>query len=180
MFIQVPESKLNVVNELLEQLQYIKKVKLTFDEKKKIITVVPEEGYTYEALKVEQVIKAFFAGYPLTKASRLLSDEYRFDVIDLKEYSHDPKKINRIKSRLIGKNGKFKKDIEDYTSVSLLITDRYIYILGPYDQMSIARNALERIIDGVEHQLVYKYIENAERSIMDYKLVKSKRDNQEQ
>ena len=91
------------------------------------------------------------------------------DVIDLKEISNSRDNMTRVKGRIIGEGGKTKKIIQEYTGVSVVISGHYITLLGNYEQIPIAKKALELLVKGREHSTVYRYLDRAEQQLIRYR-----------
>ncbi|WP_422398135.1 KH domain-containing protein [Sulfolobus tengchongensis] len=173
MYITVEDEKLEAVKKVIEKLEELTDTKISYDERTKTFNVIPKGQNQYEALKAVSVIRAIGLGFDAEIAFKLLSDEYILDVIDLKGIiGNNPEVMRRVKGRIIGENGKTKKILQEYTGVYISIYEHYIGILGPYDQVQIARKAIELLIDGKEHSTVYKFIDKAERELIIYKTSK--------
>ncbi len=171
MFITVEDERLEDVKKIISKLEELTDTKIEYNETTKAFNVIPKGQNSYEAFKALSVIRAIGLGFPEDIALRLLSDEYTIDVIDLKNYvGSDPNTLRRIKGRIIGEKGKSKKIIQEYTGVYISIYEHYIGILGVYDQVKIARNAIELLIDGKEHSTMYKFLEKAERELITSKV----------
>jgi len=52
------------------------------------------------------------------------------------------------------------------------VGDHFVVMLGTYEQLPIARKAIELLIKGREHSTVYKYLNKAEEELMRYRLSK--------
>mgnify|MGYP001772619490 CR=1 FL=1 len=169
MFVTVPDEKLNVVKSLIPKLKELSGMEITYDETTKTFKVESSQN-PYEAMKVISVIKAIGLGFPVDVALKLFSDDYMLDVIDLKQVlGSNPETLRRIKGRIIGENGKAKKIIQEYTGVTISISDHYVAIIGIYEQVQIARKAIEMLIEGKEHSTVYKYLDKAEAELISLK-----------
>ncbi|MEM2575777.1 MAG: KH domain-containing protein, partial [Sulfolobales archaeon] len=87
--------------------------------------------------------------------------------IDLKTVVGDSQNhLTRIKGRVIGEEGKVKKNIEEMTGTNISVYEDYIAIIGDYDGANLAREAVEMLIQGRQHSTVYKYLD---RSVHDVK-----------
>jgi arCOG04150 universal archaeal KH domain protein len=166
MFISVPDEKINIVKSLISKLKELSGAEITYDENTKNFNVDSSQN-PYDAMKVISVIRAIGLGFSVDESLKLLSDDYMLDVIDLKQsVGSNPETLRRIKGRIIGENGKAKKIIQEYTGVSISITDHFVAIIGIYDQVQIARKAIELLIEGKEHSTVYKYLDKAEAELV--------------
>ncbi|QKR00508.1 RNA-processing protein [Metallosphaera tengchongensis] len=169
MFISVPDEKLEFVKGLIPKLTEMGGVEIEYSQDLKYFIVDPKNQNPYQALKVVSVIKALGYGVPISEALKLLGEDYMMDVIDLKESIENKYSIRRIKGRIIGEDGKTKRIIQEYTGVTLVVSDRSVALLGPYEQIPIARKALELLLKGKEHSSVYRYLDRAEEQLLRYR-----------
>jgi len=170
MYVSLSDDKFPILKKIINDLERFANVKIVVDEKSKNIRVIPNAGNVYDALKVINVIKAINYGFKVEDALKLLSDDYRLEVIELKEYARNPEEMRRLKGRVIGEDGKTKRIIQQYTNVSLQIGDNYIAILGGYEQVEIAKNAVVMLMEGRQHSTVYRYLDRAEMELKEKKL----------
>ncbi len=170
MFVTVEDQKIPEVNKIIQRLGDMTSTEISFDERTKTYNVIPKAN-PYDAMKATNVIKAIGLGFNIPDALKLLSDEYQLDVIDLKDaMGRDQEDMRRVKARVIGEKGKTKKFIEEYTGVMISVHENYISFIGPFDQVAVAKKAVELLIVGREHQSVYKYLDKAEKELMQYKM----------
>lgn len=166
MFVSVSDEKLKLVQQLIPKLKQISDVEITYDEKAKVFNITSSAN-PYEAVKVASVIRAVDYGFSIDDALKLMSDDYILDVIDLKQaVGNNPDALRRIKGRIIGENGKTKKIIQEYTGVLISIGEHTVALLGIYEQLAIARKAVEMLIEGREHSTVYKFLDKAEAGLV--------------
>lgn len=112
------------------------------------------------ALKLMDVIKAIGRGVNPDKAVRLFQDDEFLEVVDLKEFVGDRRnQLERIRGRLIGKDGKTRCLIEDLTGVDMCVYGNTITLIGSSVSLPIAKHAIELILNGSEHSTVYRYLE---------------------
>lgn len=169
MFVFVPDDRLKLVQDFLSEVKKVKSVDVEYDAEKKIFKILPGEATPLDAFKIENVIRAIGLGFSIPSASRLMNDEYILEVIDIKRIASDRWDAKRIKGRVIGSEGKFKKSIEEYTTVEVVVGERYIALLGVYDQVGIAKEAISLLLRGVDHSAVYKFIDNEEKRLLKYR-----------
>jgi ribosomal RNA assembly protein len=112
-----------------------------------------------EILRARDIVTAIGRGFSPHKASRLFSDGQLLEVIDLKQVIGDSQnKLTRLKGRVIGENGKTWKLIEQLASVSLSVYGHTIALIGDYEEMRVAKEAIEMLLRGCMHGTVYKYL----------------------
>jgi len=64
-----------------------------------------------------------------------------------------------IKSRLIGTEGKTRKMIENCSGCSVSVYGKTVSIIGRYNQISMAREAINMILRGSKHSNVYRFLQ---------------------
>jgi ribosomal RNA assembly protein len=69
-----------------------------------------------------------------------------------------------IKSRLIGTKGKTRRMIENFSGCSVSVYGKTVSIIGKYDQLRIAREAIDMIIRGAKHSKVYGFLQQSNYS----------------
>ncbi|ARM75144.1 RNA-processing protein [Acidianus manzaensis] len=166
MFVSTSDEKIRIIQQIIPKLKEISDVDITYDDKTKTFNVNSSSN-PYDAMKVVSIIKAIDYGFNVDEALKLMSDDYMLDVIDLKQaIGSNPDALRRIKGRIIGENGKAKKIIQEYTGVLISIKDHIVAIIGIYDQLTIAKKAIELLIEGKEHSTVYKFLDKAEAQLI--------------
>ena len=118
------------------------------------------EGEGIEAYKALNIIKAIAHGFSPEIAFLLFDDA---NVMEIIEIPGDEDTRTRIKARIIGRNGIVRKNIERYTGCKISIYGKTVGIIGPFDKIQIAKNAIEMLITGKKHSTMYKYLEALRR-----------------
>ncbi|MCW4022501.1 MAG: KH domain-containing protein [archaeon] len=110
--------------------------------------------------RAKEVVTAIGRGFAPEHAFRLLDDEeIMFEVIDLRDIvGRSPSDLKRLKGRIIGKEGKTRKIIEELTEANITIYGHTVGIIGYPDQLSIAREAVKMLIGGSLHGSVYRFL----------------------
>jgi len=120
----------------------------------------------------KDIVSAIARGFSPEHAFRLIrNDEEIFDYVDLRSiFGRSDSDIRRVKGRAIGSNGKTRKLIEELTETSLVIYGHTIGIIGAYNHVEIARNAIQMIINGSQHSTVYKFLQRKRSDLKKQKL----------
>ena len=112
-------------------------------------------------LKVLEVIRAVGRGFNPEKAMRLFEDDEYLELVDLSDFVGDRKnQITRIRGRLIGKDGKTRRIIEELTGCDMMIYGNTVGLIGNSITLPVAKHAVELILQGSEHATVYHYLES--------------------
>ena len=109
--------------------------------------------------QAKNIVKAIARGFSPEKAFRLLNEEESLEIIELTGFSD--KKMKIIKARLIGTKGKARKLIEKFSGCSVSVYGKTVCIIGNFEQMSIAREAIKMIIRGSKHSKVYGFLQQS-------------------
>ena len=112
-------------------------------------------------LKAKDVITAIGRGFAPETAFRLIRNEDDiYDMVDLRlVFGRSESDIKRVKGRIIGTDGKTRKLIEELSEADVVVYGHTVGIIGSFEQADIARHAVQMIIEGCQHQTVYKYLQ---------------------
>ena len=114
-------------------------------------------------MKFPDVIRAIGRGMNPDRALQLLKDDHHLLLYDMREYvGKNPNQQRRIRSRLIGRNGRIRELIEEHSGSEVTIYGSTVVIIGDEDALPLAGQAVERLLQGAEHSSVLKHLE-AER-----------------
>lgn len=122
--------------------------------------------------RAKETVTAIGRGFSPERAFRLFHDEEAFlEVIDLREaIGRSQSDIKRLKGRVIGKNGKTRRLIEELTETSLSIYGHTISIIGNTDQTEAAKEAVRMLIRGSQHSTVYRFLHRKRRELKKKKM----------
>jgi ribosomal RNA assembly protein len=117
--------------------------------------------------RVKDVITAIGRGFSPEHAFRLMRDEDTIlDVIDLRlVFGRSDSDIKRVKGRIIGMEGKTRRIIEELTDANVAIYGHTIGIIGNFDQAQVAREAIQMLINGSMHSVVYRFLNRKRREL---------------
>ncbi|KAI8895576.1 pre-rRNA-processing protein PNO1 [Globomyces pollinis-pini] len=146
---------LQVYTPLVEHL----KLQVRMNLKKKAIDVrCSKETEDIGAVqKAADFIKAYCLGFEIGDAVSLLrlDDLYvdTFEIKDVKTLHGD--NLSRAIGRIVGKDGKTKFTIENTSRTRIVVADTKIHILGSFQNIKIARDAVVHLILGSSPGKVY-------------------------
>ena|SRR3989338_1095804 len=153
--IKIPEERLPVLigkNGMTKRsIQRKTKTKISADEDEIII-----EGESIGVLDAESIIKAIGRGFSPQSAELLLKEENALVIIELPK---GEKTLKRLKSRLIGTRGKSRRNIERLTGTHMSVYGKTVALIGTYENVSLAEQAVQKIIKGMPHRFVYEFLE---------------------
>ena len=112
-------------------------------------------------IKIENIIRAIGRGFSPQNAFRLFDDNADFYIFDLYDYvGKKPAHIRRLKSRIIGREGKTKRVLEELTDSKISIYGHTISIISDILRINILKKSIDMIIIGSKHATVYRYVES--------------------
>lgn len=123
----------------------------------KINDGVEIEGEALDVLKAKEIVKAIGRGFAPDKALKLMDDDFRLEIISLGDESE--KQMKRTISRIIGSKGKSRHTIETLTKTDICVYGKTISIIGRWDYVDRADEAIELLIKGKTHAYVYRCLE---------------------
>jgi len=109
----------------------------------------------------QKVVNAINRGFNPVKAMKLLDETFDIEVFDLYDLlGKSEKKIKRLKGRIIGRNGEMRKAIEEYAESYVSVYGKTVSIISDYDNLQIARKAVNMLLGGMPHHSVLKFLKN--------------------
>lgn len=152
--VKIPEERIPVVigtkgstKRLLEKKT---KTKLIIEEE------IIIEGESLEVMTAENIVKAIGRGFSPVHALILLDEENTLVIIELPKNEQSQR---RIKSRLIGTRGKSRKNIERLTDTFISVYGKSVAVIGKYQNVQLAEEAINKIVKGFSHRAVYEFLE---------------------
>ena len=115
-------------------------------------------------MKVPDVISAIGRGFSPERAVQLLDDDVFLRMYDIREWvGRQPNQTRRMRSRLIGTNGRIRTLIEEMSGCEIAVYGSTVAVLGGNDALSLATPAIEGILGGSEHSTVLFGLEQDKR-----------------
>ena len=109
----------------------------------------------------KKIVTAINRGFNPKKAMNLLNEIYDLEVFNLYNIlGRSEKRIKRVKGRVIGRNGEMRKAIERYSECFISVFGKTIAIIAEYDNLQIARRAVNMLLSGIPHHTVLRFLEN--------------------
>jgi len=160
--IKIPKARvavlLGVKGKTKRKIEKLTNTKIEIDSKEGDVEIISDDSINI--YQTEEIIKAIGRGFNPEIALLLLNEDICFELIDLKNIIGKSKaKLSRIKSRLIGTQGKCRKLIEKICKVHICIYGRTVGVIGKIENVHIARAAIRDILKGAPHGPVYRTIE---------------------
>lgn len=158
--IRVPKERISVIigkegtnKKLLEKKTH---TRLKVDSEEGLVTI---EGESMDVFNAKPIIKAIGRGFNPSVAVELLDEECLLEIVNISDFGKTQNDIIRIKARIIGRNGTCKKNIENLTNTNIIVYGKTVGIIGSIDNCVMARQAVEKLLQGAKHGNVYKWLE---------------------
>jgi len=177
MFVRIPKERVGVLvgpeGKIKKHIEDKLEVTLDIDTEGSITIILSEKAQDPSLLlRAKDLVTAIGRGFKPETAFRLIRNEDEiFDMIDLRHiFGRSESDIRRIKSRIIGTEGKTRRLIEELTEADVVVYGHTIGIIGSFEQADAARNAIQMIIDGCEHHTMYNYLQKKRTELKKQKL----------
>lgn len=178
MFVRIPKERVGVLvgpdGKVKQRIEEKFMVELEIESESGGVKILLSEKASDPSLlfKAKDTVTAIGRGFSPEHAFRLLRNEDDiFDFIDLRAvFGRSESDIKRVKGRIIGANGKTRKLIEELTEASVVVYGHTIGFIGTFEQVDVARNAVQMLINGSQHHTVYKYLQRKRSDFKKQKL----------
>ena len=167
MFVRIPKERVGVLvgpdGKVKQKIEERFMVELQIESESGGVTIVLSERTNDPSLlfRAKDTVTAIGRGFSPEQAFRLLRNEDDiFDFIDFRAiFGRSESDIKRVKGRIIGANGKTRRLIEELTDASVVVYGHTVGFIGTFEQVDVARNAVQMLIDGSQHHTVYRYLQ---------------------
>lgn len=150
-------TRIREIKENLDSLR--KKLGLKISILGRTVTV---EGDPLDEYESSLIFDAVNFGFPLSTAMLLTNPEYSFREIPIKDFTRK-KNLEPVRARLIGKQGRTRKTIEEISGCKVKIKGNAVGIIGLSEEMEYAITAIKNLIKGSKQANVYNYLERINR-----------------
>ena len=137
--------------------KYETKTTINIDSKEGDVTLVGNDSVNLFILK--DIIRAVARGFNPELAMQLLKPDYVLELLNLSDFVKSKDQMLRLKGRVIGKNGKARATIEEFTDTNISVYGKTIAIIGFCDHVAVCKKALESLLTGSPHSSVFKWLE---------------------
>lgn len=165
-YLKIPLERVGVLighnGEIKKDLEEKTGVKLNIDSKQGDVVIDDHEVKDpLITVKLENIVKAIGRGFSPHKAIRLLEDNADFFIFDLYDYvGKKEEHVRRLKSRVIGREGKTKRVLEELTDSRISVYGHTVSIISDIMRMNIMKKSIDMLLTGSKHATVYRFVEN--------------------
>jgi len=129
------------------------KVKVHFSGDKAFIN-----GNAVDEFTAFKIMRAFDFGFDIGDAMLLKNDDFCLEFICIKEHTKR-KNLKDVRARVIGKNGRAKKTIENLTGSVIAVKNNAVGIICDSEHLDSAIQSICSLIQGAKHGNVFSYLE---------------------
>ena len=176
-FVKIPKERVGILigpeGKVKQYIEEKLQVKIDVDSEGNVTIVLSEKATDPSLLlKAKDVVTAIGRGFSPEVAFRLIRNEDEiFDLIDLRViFGRSESDIKRIKGRIIGADGKTRKLIEELSEADVVVYGHTVGLIGSFEQVDTAHNAVQMIIEGCQHHTVYNYLQKKRTELKKEKL----------
>jgi ribosomal RNA assembly protein len=164
-YILIPHDRVGVLigpeGTVKSRIEKTFKVNLLIESDSGNVEVIlnPDQADVSLIFTVSNIVKAIGRGFSPNRAMTLGNEDFDLAIIDLEEVvgkSHNAQE--RIKGRIIGREGKSRALIEELTETSISVYGGTVSIIGNIEALPTAREAIMMLIRGSFHKTVYNYL----------------------
>lgn len=159
--IKIPHDRLGVLigvkGSVKKQVEDLTNTRLFIDSFESLVKILSYNSL--DVFQAQEIVKAIARGFNPKIALLLLNQDYYLEIINLKDFARTRNSEIRLKARVIGEDGKVRKNIERLANVFISIYGKTISIIGAAEQVANARHALDLLLRGAKHSSVYRFLE---------------------
>ena len=170
-YLKIPKDRIGVLighsGEIKKMIEDMAKLQIKIDSTEGEVTIDEHEAKNpLLALQAEDVIRAIGRGFSPEHAIRLFKEDKDFFIFDIHDYvGKKASHIRRLKSRIIGRNGKTKHIIERLTGADISIYGHTVSVIADFESIDIAKKAIDMLLSGSKHSNVYRFVEKGMKKI---------------
>ena len=152
---KIPEERVEKLQKNLDRFKRALNCEIVIKDNQIVIT----SQNSFNEYIARNVIIAFGRGFSIDDALELCREDKYFKLIELQDYAKNRNQLVRIKSRVIGRKGRVKKEIERLTGAKIAIYGKTIALIGGEQELKSAEDALIRIITGSKQSNVLRLLQ---------------------
>ncbi|SMD31596.1 ribosomal RNA assembly protein [Picrophilus oshimae DSM 9789] len=163
--LKIPMNRIAVVigknGETKNEIERLGQSVIDIDSKTGLVTVYQKKD-ALKALIALNVVQAIARGFSPEKALTLFNENMQLIVISLKDFAgHNSNRINELRGRVIGRNGRTRQIIEELTNTYISVSGNTVSIIGDFIGIGYSKEAVEMLLLGRKHKTVYSYLEKS-------------------
>ncbi len=162
--VRVPEERVGVLigegGETKKDIQDLTDVELEIKDNLAVI-----DGEPLDEMDALNVVKAIGRGFNPDKAVRLVEKDVVLHLMDIKNFADTPNSQERLKGRVIGRDGETRTHLEKQGNVEISVYGKTIGIIGYAENIQIVAESIKMLLQGSTHSTAYQYLEKNQDKI---------------
>jgi len=143
------------------QIESATKTRLEINSKEGDVSITGKDALKLYIAK--EIVQAIGRGFAPEIATLLMKQDYGFEIVSMTPFARNQNDYLRLRGRVIGKEGKSRKTIEDLTNSYVSVYGKTVSIIGNMEELVFARRAVESLLRGSLHGNVYRAIEKEKK-----------------
>lgn len=177
-FVKIPKDRIGALigpdGRVKDNIEQKLNVELAIDSETGDVTITLSSDAQDPSLlfRAKEVVTAIGRGFSPDRSFRLIQNEDAvLEVIDLREiFGRSLSELQRVKGRIIGQEGKTRRIIEELTEADVSVHGHTVSIIADFDQMDVAKEAIQMILQGSQHSKVYRFLQRKRSEMKKTKL----------
>ncbi|MFB6115758.1 MAG: pre-rRNA-processing protein PNO1 [Candidatus Nanohalobium sp.] len=163
--VKIPEERVGVLigegGETKEEFEDYTDCELVVED-----NVARIEGDALAEMNAQKVVKAIGRGFAPDKAFKLMERDTALYIIDIGEYATTSNSRDRLKGRVIGREGEARRHIEKMCEIDMVIYGKTIGMIGKAQNIEVAQEAVNMLLNGSSHSTAYNFLEKNQAKIV--------------
>ncbi|WP_292474053.1 KH domain-containing protein [Methanosphaera sp.] len=171
-YLKIPQNRVGAVigknGEVKKSVEKLTGTVLDIDSDEGTVYITPREDMEdpLGVWNANHIVKAIARGFNPDVAMKLIHDDIYLEVMKLPLYIGKSKKaLARYKGRIIGTNGKTRELITELADVDMAVYGKTVSLIGEMENILVAKEAIEMILNGSRHKSVYSFLENKKETL---------------
>lgn len=162
--VRIPEERVAVLigegGETKEEVEEVTNCELVIKD-----NVAEIEGDTLDEMDAQNVVKAIGRGFNPEKALNLVEKDKVPHLIDINNFANSDNALERLKGRVIGRNGETRRHLEKEGNVDISVYGKTIGVIGVAQNIEIVDEVIKQLLNGRSHSSAYRYLEKNQAKI---------------
>ena len=171
-YLKIPQNRVGALigknGEVKKSVEKLTGTVLDIDSDEGTVYITPREDMEdpLGVWNANHIVKAIARGFNPDVAMKLIHDDIYLEVMKLPLYIGKSKKaLARYKGRTIGTNGKTRELITELADVDMAVYGKTVSLIGEMENILVAKEAIEMILNGSRHKSVYSFLENKKETL---------------
>ncbi|PSG98516.1 MAG: RNA-processing protein [Nanohaloarchaea archaeon SW_7_43_1] len=162
--VRIPEDRVAVLigegGKTKERIE--ERTELDLEIKDNLVSI---DGDPIDEMDGSNIVKAVGRGFNPEKALKIAEKDKMLHIIDISNFASTKNSRDRLKGRVIGRDGETRRHLEKEGNVDISIYGKTIGVIGFAHNIEIVSEVLKQLLNGRSHSSAYGYLEKNQGSI---------------